>query len=462
MPVNPTIRSLVSDGRFSQQDAAVLRQAVQAGQVTPSEAREALERYAEAMEPEAARQLRDTFQAPPQSRLTSLPPDMLGQTLQRGPRVNDTVQLLQRGLMAVGLSSENPAMALRSGADGIFGAETEASVRAFQKAHGLPQTGRADPATLQALQKALTSSPTAPPAPAPPGVTPPIGQPVRPSTGLRRDSTDAQTPPPSTTTPSTTTPSTTTPSTTTPSTTTPPSSTTQAAPTVGVTLPAGVRPGTTEATIAAARDLATGSRSADYGDVNPWRNIDPNHAAPVDRKIGVLAGRWKCNLFVGNVLAAAGFEPPYYGNRNRGEYPVAEQWHRWSTPTAEFRARAQHSGEPVVDHARRAGTPSRFDLADEVRPSAIQDPAARRARVEALLARVQPGDVVTVDHPGMSGSDGGHVRVCVGRDEQGRPLFAQASQMSAEVRAEDVDGADWLTRDAIYILRPNTPRQSPR
>lgn len=459
MPINPTIRSLVSDGRFSQQDAAVLRQAVQAGQVTPSEAREALERYAEAMEPEAARLLRDTFQAPPQSRLTSLPPDMLDQTLQRGPRSSDTVQLLQRGLMAVGLSSENPAMALRSGADGIFGAETEASVRAFQKAHGLPQTGRADPATLQALQRALTSSPTAPPAPAPPGVTPPPGQPVRPSTGLRRDTAATPTPTPTPATPATPTPAAPATPTPTPSTTTP---STRAAPTVGVTLPAGVRPGTTEATIAAARDLATGARAADYGTVNPWRNIDPNHAVAVDRRIGGLANRWKCNLFGGNALAAAGFEPPYYGNRNRGEYPVAEQWHRWSTPTAEFRARAQQSGEPVVDHARRAGNQSRFDLADEVKPNDIADPAARRARVEALLARVQPGDVVTVDHPGASGSDGGHVRVCVGRDEQGRPLFAQASQMSAEVRAEAIDDADWLTRDAIYILRPNTPRQSGR
>jgi hypothetical protein len=368
--------------------------------------------------------------------------------------------------MAVGLSSENPAMALRSGADGIFGAETEASVRAFQKAHGLPQTGRADPSTLQALQRALTSSPTAPPAPAPPGVTPPPGQPVRPSTGLRRDTAATPTPTPtpatpapSTTTPSTTTPSTTTPSTTTPTTTTP---TTRAAPTVGVTLPEGVRPGTTEATIAAARDLATGARAADYGTVNPWRNIDPNHAIGVDRVMASLTNRWKCNLFGGNALAAAGFEPPRYGNRNRGEYPVAESWHHWSTPTAEFRDRARQDGEVVVDHARRTGTRSRFDLADEVRPTAIHDPAARRARVEALLARVQPGDVVTVDHPGPPGSDGGHVRICVGRDEQGRPLFAQASQMSAEVRAEAIDDANWLTRDGIYILRPNTPRQNGR
>jgi hypothetical protein len=95
---------------------------------------------------------------------------------------------------------------------------------------------------------------------------------------------------------------------------------------------------------------------------------------------------------------------------------------------------------------------------DEVRPTSIQDPAARLKRVEELLARVQPGDVVTADHAGAAGSDGGHVRVCVGRDDTGRPLFAQAKQQSAEVVAEGATDANWLNEDAIYILRPNTPR----
>jgi peptidoglycan hydrolase-like protein with peptidoglycan-binding domain len=454
MPVNPILRSLAQDGRFSQADAQTLRRAVQSGQVSQAEAREAADRYAEAMDPEAAQTLQDSFQASPRARLTSLPDGLLGQTLERGMR-GDGVSALQRALMAVGLSSQNPGMALGAGADGIFGRETEASVRAFQRANGLPETGRADPATLNALQRALTGAPTSPTTTAPPApsTTPQTpAQAVRPATGLRRP--EASTSPETTPTPAPTTPA----STPTPSA---PASTpaVRAAPTIGVTLPAGVRPGTAEALVAAAQALATGERAQHYGFVNPWRNIDPNHAAPVDVRLGGLANRWKCNLFGGNALAAAGFEPPYYGNRSRGgEYPVAEQWHRWSTPSAEFRARAQQAGETVIDHARQARNPSRFELVDEVRPTAISDQAARRARVEALLARIQPGDVVTVDHPGASGSDGGHVRVCVGRDEKGRPLFAQARHDSAVVEAEGIDDANWLTRDAIYILRPNTPR----
>jgi len=450
MPVNPTLRSLAQDGRFSQADAQTLRQAVQSGQVSQAEAKDAASRYAEAMEPEAAQTLQDSFQAGARPRLTSLPEGMLGQTLERGMR-SESVTTLQRGLMAVGLSSGNAGMALGAGADGIFGRETEASVRAFQKASGLPETGKADPATLKALQQSLTgtSSSTTTPPPPPSATTPPPAQTVRPATGLRRPETTPTTP---TTTPSTTPASTPERTPTTPS--------PRAAPTVGVTLPEGVKPGTREALIAAAQDLATGDRAANYGTVNPWKNIDPNHAAPVDVRMGGLANRWKCNLFGGNAMAAAGFEPPYYGNRGKGEYPVAEQWHRWSTPSAEFRSRAQQAGETVTDYAKTAKNPSRFELADEVKPTQIPDEAARRARVEALLARVQPGDVVTVDHPGASGSDGGHVRVCVGRDESGKPLFAQARQDSATVEAEGIDDDNWLTRDAIYILRPTTPRAS--
>jgi peptidoglycan hydrolase-like protein with peptidoglycan-binding domain len=459
MPVNPTLRSLAQDGRFSQADAQTLRQAVQSGQVSQAEAKDAADRYAEAMDPEAARTLQDSFQASPRARLSSLPEGMLGQTLERGMR-SDAVQTLQRGLMAVGLSSRNPGMALGAGADGIFGRETETSVRAFQKASGLPETGKADPTTLKALQQALTgTAPSTAAPPPPPATTPPPAQTVRPATGLRRPEATPTTP----ATPATTPERTNTPSSvpgTTPAVTPAPAQ--RAAPTVGVTLPEGVKPGTREALIAAAQDLATGDRAKHYGTVNPWRNIDPNHSAPVDVRMGGLANRWKCNLFGGNAMAAAGFEPPYYGKTGKGEYPVAEQWHRWSTPSAEFRARAQQAGEPVTDYAKSAKNPSRFELADEVKPTQIPDEAARRARVEALLARVQPGDVVTVDHPGASGSDGGHVRVCVGRDESGKPLFAQARQDSATVEAEGIDDDNWLTRDAIYILRPTTPRPESR
>jgi hypothetical protein len=233
-----------------------------------------------------------------------------------------------------------------------------------------------------------------------------------------------------------------------------------ASPTVGVTLPVGVKVGTADALSAAGRSLATGDRAANYGTVNAWKNIDPNHAAPVDVRFGGLVNRWKCNLFGGNAMAAAGFEPPYYGNKGKGEYPVAEQWHQWSTPSPELRARAAADGKTVVDYAKAGRNASRFNLMDEVKPTSITDPAVREKRIAEFLSRVQPGDVVTADHAGASGADGGHVRVCVGRDEQGRPVFAHAQQDQARVEAQGLYDAPWGDEDALYILRPNTPRTS--
>jgi hypothetical protein len=225
-----------------------------------------------------------------------------------------------------------------------------------------------------------------------------------------------------------------------------------------VPLSEGVRPGTTQAIIDAGNTLATGPRAPNYGTVHAWRNVDPNHAAPVDVRIGGLKDRWKCNLFGGNALAAAGFEPPYYGNKGRGEYAVAEDWHKWSNPTPEARARAAAEGHPIPNYASTARNPSRFDLQDEVRPAALGGTdAEKRARVQQFLDRVQPGDVVTVDHAGASGSDGGHVRVCVGRDPvTNQPLFAQAKEDSADVLAEGPNA--FLSEAAMFILRPNTPR----
>jgi peptidoglycan hydrolase-like protein with peptidoglycan-binding domain len=489
LPVHPAIRSLAQDGRFTLRDAETLKSAVNAGQVSRAEASDVLRRYAEAMEPEAASALADTFQTTTRARLANLPEGFANQTLQHGQR-GEQVQLLQRGLMSVGLGSQNGAMALASGADGIFGRETAASVRAFQKANGIPETGVADPATLRALQQAMAGTTPTASRPATPVTTAPPTT-VRPATGLRRNEEAAPQPPrrpadvgtptpspttaptttaPTTTAPPTTAPTTTAPTTTAPTTTAPTTPAPQSAarpeskptttqPTTAVTLPGSVRPATTAALAAAAQDLATGDRAKNYGTVNPWVNIDPRHAAPVDRSMGGLRDRWKCNLFGGNALAAAGFEPPYYGNRAKGgEYPVAESWQNWSTPSPEFRARQAAAGQTVTDYASKTRNASRFDLMDEVRPPNIADPAERQRRVEEFLSRVQPGDVVTVDHPGASGSDGGHVRVCVGRDEKGQPLFAQAKQDSAHVVAETADR--FMTEDAMFILRPNTPRQA--
>ena len=58
------------------------------------------------------------------------------------------VKTLQTALMSLGFSLP------KFGADGDFGAETEAAVKAFQTAHGLPATGAWD-AVSQAKLEAL-------------------------------------------------------------------------------------------------------------------------------------------------------------------------------------------------------------------------------------------------------------------------------------------------------------------
>lgn len=449
MPVNSTVRTLAKDGRLSLADATAIKQGVAAGTISKTDAKDAAERYTEATDSDAAEVLADTFNGAARARLTSLPEGFENKALQKGMR-SEAVSTLQRALMAAGLGSSNQSMALASGADGIFGSETEKSVRAFQKANALPETGKADRVTLTALNKALAGTvPTSRPAQAPPVAVPTPS--VRPATGLRRPEAAA---PPAAAESAPTGASLATNASAPAGT----SAAKGASPTVGVTLPAGVKPGTPEALAAAGRSLASGDRSVDYGFNNPWKNIDPNHAVGVDRRMGGLANRWKCNLFGGNALAAAGFEPPYYGNKGKGEYPVADQWQQWSTPSAEYKARAAAEGKTVVDLAKTAKNPSRFDLMDEVRPADIADPKVREQKIAEFLSRVQPGDIVTADHVSQ-GSDGGHVRVCIGR-ENGKPVFAHAQVERAEITPQGVADAPWQMEQALYILRPNTPRTS--
>lgn len=68
---------------------------------------------------------------------------------ERGERV----VLLQRALIGAGI-------AVRGGADGVFGTGTLAGVIAFQRAKGLPATGKVDSATASALGLASMSLPT--------------------------------------------------------------------------------------------------------------------------------------------------------------------------------------------------------------------------------------------------------------------------------------------------------------
>ncbi|MBQ1788828.1 MAG: peptidoglycan-binding protein, partial [Oscillospiraceae bacterium] len=65
--------------------------------------------------------------------------------LRRGD-MGDDVRAMQRALL-----TWNPDCLPKYGADGDFGGETEAALRAYQKAAGLPETGVYDAATKKAL-----------------------------------------------------------------------------------------------------------------------------------------------------------------------------------------------------------------------------------------------------------------------------------------------------------------------
>lgn len=395
MPVNPALRQLARDGRFSVDDARTLQQLVQRGDVTKAEAKEALQRYGEVMDPEAGRLLESFTGGSRNQAFAGVPAELQGRTLRSGSSGGD-VETLQRALMSLGMRDQNAGFTMPSGVDGKFGSETANAVRAFQTANNIRATGVATPETLRALDRALrgeqatTSTPPSPPSPTTP----------RPRLGLQQ-------------------------------------------PTAPVPAQSTSGPATPAAVVNAAEGLVNGPHAQNYGVPSGWVNNDPRHAAPTDRPVNGTVGRWKCNLFAGNTLAAAGFEPPYYGNRRTGgEYPNANQLYKWSDR-----------------YAGRFGNANnvRFHLRDEVRDMPKLSDADRRAQVGKLLEQLKPGDLLIADHLGDAVSDGGHCRVFLGRDDQGNYRFAQAGSERAEVRAEHVDNL--LQEEHLWILQPNTPRR---
>lgn len=175
-----------------------------------------------------------------------------------------------------------------------------------------------------------------------------------------------------------------------------------------------------------------------YGVQDPWKNLDPNHALPANVRLGGLKGRWKCNLFGGNALYLAGFDPPYYGNRGKGEYPNANQWYKFSDK-----------------YASRYGNKVHFEMVAELDVQSLSGEARRQA-IADLLARAEPGDFIMVDHLGDGVSDGGHTRLVTANDGSGTVSSAMASYDSALVRAEGVDA--YMNEETIWVLRPNRPR----
>ncbi|MEL6462231.1 MAG: peptidoglycan-binding domain-containing protein [Cyanobacteria bacterium J06621_15] len=192
----------------------------------------------------------------------------------------------------------------------------------------------------------------------------------------------------------------------------------------------------------AAIQLCTGDIAQYYGVPQPWINNDPKHNVPVDIHFNYLVNRWKCNLFGGNVLRKAGYEPPYYIDNTddgKGEYPNANQWYKWTDKYA-------------LGH----GNAVRFELIAEVPASSLPKTEARN-RIHQLFALIQPGDFLMVDHEGSHTVDGGHTRVAVKTDFQtlGTVSFAQAKYDSAMILDESVDDLVDMKEENIWLIRPN-------
>ena len=189
-----------------------------------------------------------------------------------------------------------------------------------------------------------------------------------------------------------------------------------------------------------------------YGTHQPWFNLDPNHALPANTPLRGLGqternpnGVWKCNLFGGNALWAAGFEPPYYGNRGRGEYPNANQFWKFSDR-----------------YAKQFGNKVHFKMVEELDLTKLS-PDERDAAVARLLQSAKPGDLLMVDHLGEEVTDGGHTRVVMANnlraDGTGTIESGQATQSQATVRSEGL--SSFTNEEKIWILRPNRPRAAP-
>ncbi|MBI1945597.1 MAG: peptidoglycan-binding protein [Deltaproteobacteria bacterium] len=379
--ISPTAQTLIKDARLSAADVVTLKAAVQSGQATVQDVEQLAGRFVDALEAGVGDALRKLLAdvgsrakvGAPIANLAAAPGLLNGTVLL--PRDKDTrkdyVPLVQKALIALASRTGDASMMMpKFGADGGWGTETEAALKAFQGAKGLTQSGTVDLATAQALDAALRAT-----------RIPPI-------------------------------------------------------------FAGGVDPnGPSLESMKNAADALVTKRPDAYGVDDAWINCDPRHTLPANTPINGLKGKWKCNLFACNTMAAAGFEPPFYGNRGRGEYPNANQLYKWSDKHAASNGNAGHV---------------RFELRAEIMNADRLSATERELQIKALLAKVEPGDMVIVDHAGPGVADGGHCRVAVTKHGDGSFDFAQASFSQAEKQTES--HVDLMGEEHIWVLRPNKRR----
>ncbi len=182
----------------------------------------------------------------------------------------------------------------------------------------------------------------------------------------------------------------------------------------------------------AAVDLVK-SRGPDYGIAPAWKS--PNPSVPGNKQPGVstlgATNHWKCNLFGMDSLYLGGAKPPQYPG---GSYPIAIE---------------------IPNYAKGNNAP--LNKLGEVWPDK-GDPAANRAKIDAMLKIARPGDLLIVKHHGTDTADGGHTRVVVANNyaANGTVDCAQASFDTALVKPQNID--DFAREDAVYLLRPAVSR----
>ena len=191
--------------------------------------------------------------------------------------------------------------------------------------------------------------------------------------------------------------------------------------------------------VAKAAELLIEKHGNNYGVPDAWYNIDPNHALPAHVSLGGMKGKWKCNLFAGNAMRAAGFEPPYYGNRGQGEYPNANQFFKWSDKYAE-----------------QYGNKAHFRMVSELAVDGL-DYETKKEKIIEVLKTIQPGDMVMADHLGNDVADGGHTRVAISAFDPETMTF-EAAQASRNAGLVKTTGYGAFTgEEHIWVLRPNRP-----
>ncbi|MGI5863436.1 MAG: hypothetical protein ACOX6T_15470 [Myxococcales bacterium] len=169
-----------------------------------------------------------------------------------------------------------------------------------------------------------------------------------------------------------------------------------------------------------------------YGVEGAWKSCNPGipgNSRPDDRSLGVK-GRWRCNLFAMDVLYQAGFQPATYSGDGKGWYPVAVDLPKYSK-----------------------GANRIFDNLGEVKLERL-DYDAKKAALEDILRRAQPGDLIIVNHVGPDAADGGHCRVVTENnfETDGTVDCAQASFDAAMVKQEGV--SSFMGEEIVYLLRP--------